>query len=183
MSSLVVISVSAGISFVHTHTDTHNISQTHATNLFLVDLFLSNSKAKPPYNLHNRFSKLACDIWFLYHPVIIFFLIFDFEGGKPSSVSVMNHCFLKPIRFSLNLHSWNWRESHIYKCILTSFTSEEMNMWLLSRSTKPICITLFEKMINWKKTFLAIPWALQRCSANSFNHKTFVVFKEMKMAE
>lgn len=91
-----------------THTDTHNISHDTCNTYFWAIL-----RQNPPttLNWHNRFSKLACGIWFLYHPDIHFFLIFDFEGGKPSTVSVMNHCFLKPIRFSLNLHSWNWREN------------------------------------------------------------------------
>lgn len=43
VSSLVVISVSAGIECVHPHIHTQKISQTHATDLFLVNLLLSNS--------------------------------------------------------------------------------------------------------------------------------------------
>lgn len=48
LSSLVVISVSAGIGCVHPQIHTQKISQTHATNLFWVDLLLSSSQAKIP---------------------------------------------------------------------------------------------------------------------------------------
>lgn len=44
-----VISVSAGIECVHPHIHRQNVTQTHATDLFLVDLLLSNSyKGKIP---------------------------------------------------------------------------------------------------------------------------------------
>ncbi len=61
------VGLSAGIECVNPHIHTQNISQTHATDLFLVNLLLSKSYiSKILLYLTSLFSKLACGIWFLY---------------------------------------------------------------------------------------------------------------------
>lgn len=119
----------------------------------------------------------------------IFSKSFDFEGGKPSSVSVMNHHFLihqsdffetsqlekerKPLKNHTNASSLRSPQ----RKLAFGFSQKTIPKYQVQS------VFIYFKRLWNEKSFLVIPWALQQYSAHSFNHKTFVVFKKLEMAE